>query len=149
MKGDVPQEKEGDTLFKRLNKYLVDTIIKPSFGLPKVVEVFLMMIAFWWAFVLLLPTTIFTYSGGYVGLLEMAGETAWGMYFIVLGMIHFAGLQYGKHRLMLTGLMMSTVTWMLVGLLMLFETVATTGAGTYIMISLLSASTYFYKGVKS
>lgn len=136
-------------MFKKLNKYLVDNIVKASYGMPKVVEIFLMMIAFWWAFVLLMPTTIFTYSSSYIGMLQMAGETAWGIYFLVMGMIHFVGLQHGKHKVMLTGLMFSTFTWMLVGMLMLVETVATTGAGTYIMIGLLSALTYFYKGVKN
>lgn len=136
-------------MFKKLGKYLKDIMVEASYDLPKVVEIFLMAVAFWWAFVLLLPFTTLEYLELYTRMLSMAGENVWGLYFLFMGALHFVGLRYRKHKLMLIGLMLSTFTWMLIGMLMMMDLTGVIGAGTYMMIALLSASTYFYKGAKN
>lgn len=135
-------------MFKTLNDKLISLMIKTDFGMPRVVEAFLMLLSFWWAFILLLPTDTFALSQTYQPMLLIMGEVWWGMYFGFLGCVLLYGLKYKEKKWVMVGLMISTVTWLFVGSLMLVGSLMTTGTGTYLLVSLLSASVYFYKGVR-
>lgn len=132
---------------KKINDYLFFVIGKTGFTLSRVVEMFLLLLALWWAFVLFLPTSTFAISATYMPMALVAGEIVWAGFFLILATILGIGLWKQNQKTVQSGLLMSMVTWMFVGTTMVVGSFASTGSGVYILISLLCASVYFYKGV--
>jgi hypothetical protein len=131
----------------KLMEYLSKTLQKTHFNLSRVVELFLMMLALWWAIVLMLPTSTFSTSDAYLPMAMVASEGMWASYFLFISIVQWLGLWYVNKKTILSGLLLSMTTWMFIGTMMMIGSPASTGSGIYILISLLCASAYFHKGV--
>lgn len=134
-------------MLKKMNTYFINVLVKTRFGMPQIVQVFLMLLSSWWAFVLYLPSQTFAISSAYKSMLFLAIEPVWATLFLLMAAIQLIALIKNSKRLSLYGLMISTVVWLFVGTMMLIAAAASTGSGIYLLVGLLSASTYFYMGV--
>lgn len=135
-------------VLERLNCLLINSMIKGRFGMLKVTEGFMTLLAFWWSFVLLLPASTFAVSSAYDSMAVIAVEPVWGLFFGVLGLLHLTGFISDKKNIIQFSLMTSTITWLFVGTMMFIGANASTAMGIYMLVALLSASAYFYKGIE-
>lgn len=112
----------------------------------KAVEVSLTSLAFWWAFILLLPYDTFTTSTSYSAMNSLASEEIWGAGILVIATINLVGLAKSHKRIRMIGLLLAMALWIFVATMFAVSNLLTTATGTYVIIACINAYLYVKVG---
>ncbi|WP_426455477.1 hypothetical protein ACP26L_36275 (plasmid) [Paenibacillus sp. S-38] len=112
----------------------------------KPVEVTLSAISGYWGVMLLLPFDTFATSPAYDKMANLASESNWGIFMLLVSLYILLGMLIGHFRMRRIGLLFSTANWLFVSSMLFMGSPSSTGGGCYFIFAVLSSWAYMKVG---
>lgn len=122
------------------------TIFKFVINQVKPIEVALIASAYWWSFILIVPTETFDSAKAYSAMANLAGEEVWSGLFFIVASINLYSMIFERFPLRVIGLIASTGLWAFVATMFAIGDIATTGTGIYFIVACLNAFVVYKVG---
>lgn len=123
---------------KNLLRQITDSI--------KVIEISLIVLSLWWAFILILPLATFDSSPSYAVMVKIAKEEVWALVFFVLAAVKLYALIFDRSRMKIIAYSLSAGIWLFVAAMFAMGNIATTASGTYFIVFCLTSYVCYRAG---